>query len=827
MADPSDAYNFGQGTWSTILANGLPNSNNMFPRACDVDSTGQYQAIGYDSAGLYISSNYGSNWSRRLTGGEFRGCAFSRNGQYMLAGNNSGLVFISSNYGSTFSTIGGLSITGNPQCTALSSNGQYMSFVGAGSQIFVSSNYGSTWNLRDTTRNQWTGNAVSDSGQWQYAVFGAIAGGGGMVRSSNYGENWASVSIANDNYQFIETSGTGQYVLSVAYSGNYYVSSNYGSNWTTFSGFGAPIFKDCWVSQSGKIMAVAARGNRIIRVSNNYGVTWSNSASPSRDWNGISASIDGKYVLAVHEPVGTSNTMVSISPLVILPPDAPTNLQVSGQNLIWTAPTQPVDLYRVFSVSSSTYTLQASTITSSIALSSLPPNTSQPYAVTASNVAGVSGYSSTSAIVNIAPNPPTGVIGDGTNLSWGIPSGGADFYKVYINDLTSYVNYLSTVSTAVPYSNLFVGSNIRYNITANGNTTGESVYSTSSPAITVSFESLPDNSVDGTTYVDALIGTGATSSNLTAQLQGNTEKFETPIIDAGVTDIRSVVNSNYLAAGFTVSSFVSSATTFLAISTSQTVTVPVENLPSSNAIFYIPANQGDAFTLSIQGKPYSIVNSGISSFTIDGRLYNLGEIFQMGGKLFKYAAVGSLILLGQGFQLAPSTPTINIRPECSDQTIYYSWLTGGVSTLSLVLEGYSTFTLPYSANSFTASGLTNGTKYSAYITNNDGNSSSAPSYFRTVEPGNKPTIVQNISGIFNQAASTISMSWTPPASNGGATVGWYVIEDRISTLKYNTYGTATGITIPFVGFSTFSIYAVNDPGYSPASNISIPTTFSM
>ena len=806
MADPSDAYSFGQGSW--ITRSGLPDD---YPRSCDTDGTGQYQAIGYYVSGVYCSFDYGSNWAQKTTGNEFRGTAYSRNGQYFLcASQNSGYMYKSTDYGSNVSIIATV-IFANPQSVALSSNGQYMTGLGLASQIYTSSDYGSNWTARDSTRN-WTGNSVSDNGEWQAACENA----GQIYVSSNYGADWVARG-STDSYWFISISGTGQYMLAVAYSGYYYVSNNYGSNWTTLEFSGAnPIFKDCWVSQTGKIMSIAARANKSVRISSNYGVTWTDSTSPTREWNGVAASDDGEYILGVHESVGTSNAMLSISPPNTIPPDAPTNVQVSSQTLIWTPPVQSIDLYRVYSHLTGTYTLRASTITSSIALSVFPINSAFEYAVTASNVDGESAYSALTSTIYIPPGAPTGITADGTDLSWTTPVGGADYYNLYINNTSNYVYYASTVSTAVAYSNLFIGSNIVYNVTANGNASGESAYSASSSAITVSFASVPDNSVNGSNYVDSLIGTGTDSLTLTETLQANASKFISPVIPAGEVDMRSIVNSNFIAPGYNLSSFSSSITTFLAISTGQTLVIPAESLPASNDLLYIPAVPNDTFTLSLYGKPYSFENSGVSSFSINGTTYSLGDTFLMGGRIFQYSAVGSLVLISQGFQLLPSTPSIYIRPRCTNQTIQYNWPTESVSSFSLVIEGYSTFALPYNTLSYTVPDLTNGVPYSAYLQQNDGNTSSFANYFRTVQPGNKPSIVPDITqSTLNTTNSTIQIQWTPPVSDGGATIGWYVFKDTVSTLKYNTYGTDVSITLPFVGYSSFQIQAVNDPGYGP------------
>jgi hypothetical protein len=190
-----------------------------------VSSSGQYQTAGGDNDQIYISSDYGTNWTAKDSSRYWNGVAMSSSGQYQTAVDyNNGRIYISSNYGANW-TAKGLNKPWNG--VAMSSDGQYQTAVTENDQIYISSNYGANWTAKDSSR-LWFDVAMSSDGQYQTAV--VRSGASGIYISSDYGANWNL--ITSGTYNDVAVSSSGQYQTAVYYNGQIYISIDYGNNWT-------------------------------------------------------------------------------------------------------------------------------------------------------------------------------------------------------------------------------------------------------------------------------------------------------------------------------------------------------------------------------------------------------------------------------------------------------------------------------------------------------------------------------------------------------------------------------------------------------------------
>ena len=206
--------------------------------------TGQYQIAGVNGgylANLYRSVNYGLTWS--VIGG-FTGfwnsVAISGNGQYQLSGSwIDGYMYVSSNYGANWTTITSMGKYWW-QAFAISGNGQYQYAYGyptdGNLSTFISSNYGSTWSLLSTGPNIGVGGSppfISTNETGQYYTIGKDDK---LYISSNYGASFTIVTFPSSGISGVKMTSSGQQQV-VSRSTNtstisYYMSVDYGVTWT-------------------------------------------------------------------------------------------------------------------------------------------------------------------------------------------------------------------------------------------------------------------------------------------------------------------------------------------------------------------------------------------------------------------------------------------------------------------------------------------------------------------------------------------------------------------------------------------------------------------
>ena len=297
----------------------------------------KYEPSDSRGGGIFISSNFGATWTFRAFIEYWGFINMSDNGQYMIAMPNFGQAYMSSDYGvnwsmitSTVSYLGDTLTVGYGWFSgaALSGDGQYMMIVnnysGAGSPttriLFVSSNYGASWTVSKVFNYSYehpNGVDVSSDGAYMY-----IAKDGEVLRSTNYGTSWISVTGFDPNIEVhdVKCVADGSKVIAAKtelYFGgtyslkpNYLMTSNdYGLSWSNVtSGFGAlNSWSTCEIntSNSGTGYGIALTREVATSLTSTY-IGKTNSSSFSylisagfRIWTkSISNSDDGQYVIA-------------------------------------------------------------------------------------------------------------------------------------------------------------------------------------------------------------------------------------------------------------------------------------------------------------------------------------------------------------------------------------------------------------------------------------------------------------------------------------------------------------------------------------------------
>ena len=187
--------------------------------------------------------------------------------------------------------------------------------------------------------------------------------------------------------------------------------------------------------------------------------------------------------------------------------------------------------------------------------------------------------------------------------------------------------------------------------------------------------------------------------------------------------------------------------------------------------------------------------------------------------------------------MSSSSPPVvqgrNIRPRARDSSIEFWWeypASDGGATISSYTLSCADPSISQSVGPSTfynkISSLTNGTQYAFQIVADDNTSaSSAPAVYRTITPGFKASEALTPSAVAISSGTAV-ISWQPPTSDGNAPIGWYVVRSVSSspsdpTRKVSAYATDRSTIISQLNTGSmysFNVYAVNDPGYSPAAS---------
>jgi hypothetical protein len=189
----------------------------------------------------------------------------------------------------------------------------------------------------------------------------------------------------------------------------------------------------------------------------------------------------------------------------------------------------------------------------------------------------------------------------------------------------------------------------------------------------------------------------------------------------------------------------------------------------------------------------------------------------------------------------PGPPNINIQPLASPNTLEYDWdpptnPNGTILAYKLtVTDGpttiYTNSSIPPTETYYYLGPpeitLTNGTTYSSYLQAINENGEGAQARFLDFIPGDPPDIAPSTLSVSVINPTSAAVMWTPPsnAASLNAPIQWYTIyaTSQLSTFSYTADGSTSNYFINnLVGNAnnyTYSINAVNCPGYSPPRSI--------
>jgi titin len=218
-----------------------------------------------------------------------------------------------------------------------------------------------------------------------------------------------------------------------------------------------------------------------------------------------------------------------------------------------------------------------------------------------------------------------------------------------------------------------------------------------------------------------------------------------------------------------------------------------------------------------------------------------GMAFGTGGTLSLFGGTKSSTPVGDTWSLngvltprAPTSPGI-VTATPSNSAAFVSWTSptdnGGAPITGFKVTsspGGFTATNNGTTDSATVHGLTNGTSYTfTVVASNSAGTSAASGPSGPVTPvNNGPTVPGAPTGVVASSGNgSVALSWSPPPSNGGATINSYTVTCSPSGTGCPASQSLTGSPANFSGLTngtayTFTVAAVNSVGTGPSATAS-------
>jgi CSLREA domain-containing protein len=386
---------------------------------------------------------------------------------------------------------------------------------------------------------------------------------------------------------------------------------------------------------------------------------------------------------------------------------------------------------------------------------------------------------------------------------------------------------------------------------------------------------------DGTTTqrdvpVDVVFGAGATIAGAPTSVvavAGNTQASLTwvaPASNGGSAIAAYVITASPGGATKTVGNVLSTNFTGLTNGTSYTFTVFARNAigdgpPSA------PSNAVVPFAATVPGAPTNVVavagnaqaavswtppasngGSSITSYTVTSNVGGFSQVVDgsqtsvvmtglTNGTSYRFRVVATNVV-GDS---APSTlsnavtprtvpdPPTNVTAIAGSASAVVSWMppasNGGSAITGYTLTaspGGATKTVGGTVVTTSFTGLTNGTTYTFTIRATNAAGSSAPSApSNPVTPRAVPGAPTNVVAVAGNAQATVS--WTPPASNGGSPITSYTVTSNVGGFSKLVDGSETNTVMTGLTNGTsyrFRVFATSAVGDGPVSALSNAVT---
>eukprot|EP01031_Cornospumella_fuschlensis_P022954 gene22954-27934_t len=257
--------------------------------ALAASSNGSYVYASQGVYGVYMSQDYGVTWTLSFKNDSMYSLtllAASSSGQYSYTAGTGGSIYSNANYGNPSSWVTSNILSTTWSNIATDYSGAYVYAADSTSSLYASSNYGSSWAvIYDATPCLITVVGISGNAA-NIFFFCDISSTNYIYRSQDQGSTWASVYQPIDEVTAFAISELGQYVYAIT-AGGVYVSNNYGSSGSWSLTYSTTLIAGATTS-SGQVVYV---GYSYLYENTMYGA--------SGDWNEVASPSTGKFVAAV------------------------------------------------------------------------------------------------------------------------------------------------------------------------------------------------------------------------------------------------------------------------------------------------------------------------------------------------------------------------------------------------------------------------------------------------------------------------------------------------------------------------------------------------
>jgi photosystem II stability/assembly factor-like uncharacterized protein len=233
-----------------------------------ISGNAQYVIVGANGDNLFVSSDYGATFASKLTSNDWDVADVNYTGQYMAAAIAAGYLYTSNDYGQTWTEH-----TFATYFTRIkySKTGQYL-YACKSSEVWRSDDYGATFSLAYS--GTVSGITVSLNGQYVF-----LSASSGAKLSSDFGVTFSNSQVGNT----LDMSYDGKYMLVSRNNTSIHVSSDYGVSFSEQLIFNGRLGA-AHIGRNPKYMAFTEQINNLVRISSDYGSTWSTKTmtSPSQ-----------------------------------------------------------------------------------------------------------------------------------------------------------------------------------------------------------------------------------------------------------------------------------------------------------------------------------------------------------------------------------------------------------------------------------------------------------------------------------------------------------------------------------------------------------------